>query len=69
MNRQVRPVPVADRRLIAGLVVVGVLLLSALVWINTQSPFTAVAGDRTISECRPGEDPATALCYRPAEPT
>ena len=45
-----------------------VALLDILVVLAEQSQILPVLNTQTISECRPGESPATHECYDPSLP-
>ena len=46
-----------------------VILAIAAVLVLRPDGLPPVEGTKTIIECRPGQDPTTALCYDPALPS
>ena len=58
-----------EGRIVGAFLVVTLLLLAWLLWLNLQPPFAGTLSTQTVSECRPGQDSSTTLCYSPAEPT
>jgi hypothetical protein len=50
------------------LVVAATILLLGVYFARWQSPGPPIVNQSTISECGPGQDPSTTLCYDPDLP-